>query len=373
MKIYCLFNLLVFEPVEVKTPCVPSPCGANAVCKEKSGAGSCSCIPEYYGDPYTICRPECSQNSDCDRSKACFNQKCQDPCPGVCGNNALCNVVNHSPSCECLPGFTGNSMSGCRIPPKSKIISPSSPKNYRTIVSLDDYLPPLSNSCAPSPCGPFSICKSQNGHAICSCLPSFIGSPPACHPECVVSSDCSLDKACSNQKCIDPCPGVCGILARCNVRNHSPICSCPPDYIGDPFIRCLVQESKNYLCLMLRCKINICEFIEKPVFLEPVNPCIPSPCGTFSNCREVNGQAICSCLQSFVGRPPNCRPECTLNSECPSNRACINERCKDPCPGSCGFSALCNVVNHSPVCQCMTGYTGDPFSGCVEIRSKKII
>ena len=114
-------QFLVFEPVEMKTPCFPNPCGANAVCKDKNGAGSCSCISEYHGDPYTICRPECSQNSDCDRSKACFNQKCQDPCPGVCGNNALCDVVNHSPSCECLPGFTGNSMSGCRILPKSKM------------------------------------------------------------------------------------------------------------------------------------------------------------------------------------------------------------------------------------------------------------
>jgi hypothetical protein len=113
-------DFLVFEPKENIAPCDPSPCGSNAICKERNGAGSCSCIPEYFGDPYTNCRPECSQNSDCDRSKACFNQKCRDPCPGVCGNNAQCHVVNHSPSCECLPGFTGNALSGCRETPKSK-------------------------------------------------------------------------------------------------------------------------------------------------------------------------------------------------------------------------------------------------------------
>lgn len=48
----------------------------------------------------------------------------------------------------------------------------------------------------------------------------------------------------------------------------------------------------------------------------------------------------------------------------------MNERCKDPCPGSCGNNALCNVVNHSPVCSCSHGFTGDPFSGCSLIPRK---
>jgi hypothetical protein len=117
-------------------------------------------------------------------------------------------------------------------------------------------------------------------------------------------------------------------------------------------------------------KVSVYNHTEKPNYAEPINPCIPSPCGPFSLCRDVNLQPVCSCVQNYIGRPPNCRPECTINSECFSNRACINERCKDPCPGSCGFNALCNVVNHSPVCSCMSGYQGDPFSGCTEIRSK---
>lgn len=73
---------------EEVNPCSPSPCGANAICKERNGVGSCLCIAEYFGDPYTGCRPECVQNSECDRSKACVNNKCIDPCPGVCGINA---------------------------------------------------------------------------------------------------------------------------------------------------------------------------------------------------------------------------------------------------------------------------------------------
>lgn len=98
----------------------------------------------------------------------------------------------------------------------------------------------VTNPCNPSPCGPNSQCREINGQAVCSCVPGFIGSPPACRPECIVSSECALNEACVNQKCRDPCPGTCGIGARCEVRSHNPICTCPPRYSGDPFIRCTI-------------------------------------------------------------------------------------------------------------------------------------
>lgn len=98
-----------------RNPCNPSPCGSNAVCRERNGAGSCSCLPEYFGDPYTGCRPECVLNTDCNRDKACVNNKCVNPCIGTCGLNAECRVVNHAPSCSCLPGYTGEPLQACRI------------------------------------------------------------------------------------------------------------------------------------------------------------------------------------------------------------------------------------------------------------------
>lgn len=94
------------------------------------------------------------------------------------------------------------------------------------------------------------------------------------------------------------------------------------------------------------------------------DPCSPSPCGPNAICQSVGQTPACTCLPNYRGSPPNCRPECTINSECPSNQACIQERCKDPCPGSCGFNALCTVFNHVPICSCIEGYTGDPFSQC---------
>lgn len=115
---YCLpgyigdpFNGCLIRPEEPKVvniisdPCNPSPCGSNAICTSRNGAGSCKCIDEYHGDPYTGCRPECVSNADCPQNKACVRNKCVDPCPGVCGNNAECHIYNHIPNCECYPGI----------------------------------------------------------------------------------------------------------------------------------------------------------------------------------------------------------------------------------------------------------------------------
>lgn len=100
------------------------------------------------------------------------------------------------------------------------------------------------------------------------------------------------------------------------------------------------------------------------------NPCQPSPCGLNAQCQVINDAPSCSCLPQFIGSPPNCRPECTTNNECPSQFACVNQRCQDPCPQSCGPNAQCRVVSHTPMCSCPVGYTGDPFTQCLPQQCK---
>lgn len=114
--------LLVRIVEEPRNPCNPSPCGTNAICREQNGVGSCSCITEYFGDPYVECRPECLMNSDCSRDKSCINNKCRNPCPGTCGINAECIVNNHIPTCNCLQQYTGDPLRACHPVPTSKII-----------------------------------------------------------------------------------------------------------------------------------------------------------------------------------------------------------------------------------------------------------
>ena len=68
----------------------------------------------------------------------------------------------------------------------------------------------------------------------------------------------------------------------------------------------------------------------------------------------------------FVKGDPTvgCRPECLLSYDCPADKACVNSRCADPCPGTCGVNAECRVSNHNAVCECHKGYYGDPFVQC---------
>lgn len=230
-------------------------------------------------------------------------------------------------------------------------------------------------ACRGNPCGPNSQCRDNNGAAICSCLPGFVGSAPACRPECVVSSECALDKACVNQKCVNPCSSnVCGTNADCRVNNHSPICTCRNGYTGNPFTIC------NAIPRMYFRKIGQYPLTTKFNFesdnvlaqydttvAEYINPCLSSPCGPFSRCEPIGDYPSCSCLPSYYGSPPNCHQECALNSDCPSNKACIRNHCIDPCPGSCGIQAVCSVFNHVPVCTCPDRYTGNAFSNCYPI------
>lgn len=96
-----------------------------------------------------------------------------------------------------------------------------------------------------------------------------------------------------------------------------------------------------------------------------LNPCVPSPCGPNSRCQVINESPSCSCLPEFLGSPPNCKPECISNSECSTHLACISQKCRDPCPGSCGPNSECRVISHTPMCVCSYGFVGDPFIQCV--------
>lgn len=102
-----------------------------------------------------------------------------------------------------------------------------------------------------------------------------------------------------------------------------------------------------------------------PPTTEIKDPCYPSPCGPNSQCLvSPSGSSQCTCLPAFIGSPPYCRPECVSNSDCSPQLSCIQQKCKDPCPGSCGINAECHVVSHTPNCICLQGYTGDPFTMC---------
>lgn len=325
-KLFFYFTVSYDE--ELVNPCVPSPCGPNSECIQTGISYHCSCLPNFEGSP-PVCRRECSTNDDCPSNRACINYKCKDPCPGSCGNNAICTVRLHSPMCSCAEQYTGDPFTACHILPIVEQIDP----------------------CNPTPCGSNARCRvSRNNAGACICEPGYFGNPyESCRPECVVNSDCSYDKTCLKNKCVDPCPGACGITAICQVINHVPRCTCAPGYTGDPYSYCHIIFDET-----------------KP----SPNACIPNPCGANSLCKDSNGHISCSCQPSYFGTPPNCRPECTVNSECDATKSCINKKCNNPCIDSCGRNSECRVVNHAPICSCRQGFSGDPFITCSPVESK---
>lgn len=65
-------------------------------------------------------------------------------------------------------------------------------------------------------------------------------------------------------------------------------------------------------------------------------------------------------------------PECENDFQCPDHKYCdLNTKtCIDPCgTKKCGTNALCNATNHQAICQCITGYTGDPNVLCSGFRT----
>lgn len=184
-------------------------------------------MPDFIGVP-PQCRPQCIANSECAPDFACINKKCQNPCQGACGSNAVCRVVSHTATCFCPEGYIGDAALQCTL---------------LVLGQIQDVTP-----CTPSPCGANAQCREQNGAGSCMCNPGYFGNPyENCHPECVVNSDCSSNKVCTRNKCVDPCPGICASNADCQVVNHAPLCTCQTGYTGDPFQRCYHVISKKTL------------------------------------------------------------------------------------------------------------------------------
>lgn len=104
-------------PAPPHDPCLPNPCGANALCHQQGYQHQCKCVAGYFGNPDLGCGPECILDTDCNRELACVNQKCVDPCPEACASMAQCSVINHEARCFCPPGLTGDPRKHCaRVP-----------------------------------------------------------------------------------------------------------------------------------------------------------------------------------------------------------------------------------------------------------------
>lgn len=124
-----------------------------------------------------------------------------------------------------------------------------------------------------------------------------------------------------------------------------------------------------YYCIDFSYVKSYCVFCTEPVVVVGSNtsvPCQPSPCDPHAACSVYSPTVVmCDpCGGPGAAYNPVCHPECITNSDCPFNKACLGSRCHDPCPGSCGINAHCQVWQHSPICSCPYPLLGNPFEHC---------
>lgn len=342
-------------------PClVNDPCGINAECYVQSNTAMCRCKSGYRGNAYERCRViGCLTNNDCPSDKMCQNEQCVNPCiyHNTCSPRAECRAQNHLAVCRCPAGFLGNPYVDCRPEPQPMCkVDTDCPARLACI--NDECVDPCLTL---EPCNRPAQCEvtptSPVRTMICICPDGYISSGSGtCKPTktivevggCIADSDCATDKSCVNGICRDPCN--CGLNAECRIKDHKPVCTCRQGYDGNPEFECSkIECAINSDCPSTHaCRNQLC-----------VPVCQGEQCGTNAECLAVDHRAICECVPGFRGNARiACTPlGCRTDGECPSDKACVNGKCENPCDTKaiCAYDEICKVYNHQPECACPPG------------------
>ncbi|ROT61488.1 hypothetical protein C7M84_020740 [Penaeus vannamei] len=359
-------------------PChVLNPCDDTALCEVVDSVPVrtmiCICPEGFVMTEEGTCKlvekeviPGCRADSECPVQEACINRMCRSPCD--CGRNAICEIINHRPVCTCQVGFQGNPDIGCF------------PVGCQQDADCEDdqacYDGVCANPClVDDPCSRNAECYAAQHRAQCRCPSGLQGDG---YTECLVigcraHSECPSDRGCINNQCISPCAyeDPCSPTAECVNHEHEARCRCPPGTTGNPKVQCIPIVEPE-------CRVDgDCESQLACIDERCVNPCaVLDPCDDTAICKVVDTLPVrtmlCVCPDGMVIEQggscdllPPIKPGCTSDPECPSDKACFNGFCKDPC--MCGPNAVCDIVEHHPVCSCKRGYEGDPEIRCDEI------
>ena len=372
-------------------------CGRNAECTTRNHTAQCNCPSNFRGNPNTVCTeapPECTKDSECllghicensqcisgcrhdnncPEQDACINGLCQNPCnlANACGVNAKCTPYQHRPRCECTGNYLGNPYVKCDPIP-------------------DDY------------------CDSDN-----ACPLGKICDGNRCSGGCRNDGHCKFEEACINKVCQNPCNiyGACGVNAVCKAINHDRVCTCLPEFTGEPKSQCerikpppecstdneclLGQICSGDRCIFGCRTSHNCPNEQSCIKNKCINACaVSGACGRGATCTPANHIAVCSCPSGFRGDPdvecreisPECRSDdecglekiclkqkcvagCRTHSNCPYDKACVNGFCQSPCDigGMCGVNTICRPEKHEAHCSCAPGYTGDALKQCNKV------
>jgi len=122
----------------------------------------------------------------------------------------------------------------------------------------------------------------------------------------------------------DLCKTMCGINSVCRLVLERPVCGCPEGTTGDPSVRCEGMEDQ-----MMNNNVN----------------------------KSGGGNM----------------EMCSRHTECKESEICVRGQCSDPCRstmdagGMCGENSKCVVLQHTPLCGCQDGFSGNPYQRCTRI------
>lgn len=360
-------------------------CGINAQCSAKYHSAQCTCPANYIGNPHVECsivvtsRSECETNSDCADDQSCNNHLCVNPCTNSqnCGRGAFCNAVKHRAVCKCPIGFNGNPEIQC-IPPAADT------KSCRSNSDCTQAEACVNQLCVnPCNCDDNADCFVSNHYPVCTCKTGYARNDNlVCQKlECETNTDCTQDKQCYNNKCVNPCAldNPCAINAECFGYNHLSNCRCFPGLEGNGYQKCqYVECHSDQECQSTQvCNLNSC-----------VNPCEIKElngCAQNAICSVRNHVTSCKCPQELPrgnpfsyceDNPPIAKdePQCVMDMHCPGSLACINSKCVDPCQAlsPCPKTSKCSVLNSLPVrtmlCECPQFTVPDINGECKAIQ-----
>lgn len=251
---------------------------------------------------------ECKSDSDCPYDKACYNDKCLNPCthgPTQCGREAECLAQNHRANCVCPQGTQGNPLISCV----------RGVCQYNEDCRDDEACDRLNRVCRPvcdaDSCAPTARCEGHRHQPVCTCQPGTTGNPYVeCagyrdQPQCVTDSDCPSQLACVNARCENPCAksDVCAPQQTCTVIDTSPLrtvmCRCPVDMIIDSSGRCVPIRQEQPGCR----SDDECADSDKCISGTCILACRVEQCGINAQCLSKTHRAICTCAPGYEGNP----------------------------------------------------------------------
>ncbi|KAK0157705.1 hypothetical protein PV328_011409 [Microctonus aethiopoides] len=204
---------------------------------------------------------------------------------------------------------------------------------------------------------------------------------------CFLNKQCNNNEQCRNFKCINPCEwdySPCGPNANCYVDYHQPICKCPSGYEGNAYYSgCKEISYYNRGTEKKSCDWDSqCPTYEQCIQNKCESACKNIECGDGKICYTENHVHHCDCLpgyeltndgeciiksRSFVKTKKS--SVCFKNEDCKDDEECAQNKCVPSCeraPG-CGLdNTRCNAADHAHTCECLSGFSGDPYSidGC---------